>query len=496
MTARRSEREDVPIVQVRWFAKKRRGRKGGKQRKMSCVVRRREKRHSESFRRSTEKKLAPLFLFFSRSSKQRRGRRGRLDFLLCSARLWAAVTSVHRLVQKSDRAEKKTVRERGTESLTLIDQMAVVAAAAASAARRGLLSSAAAAARFSSLPLAAAGSRACFEHLINSSSRIAAVPSCSYAVQESSRRFSSTSSAPASFASSSSSSSAAVAEPKTLPSLSAPLVDPSTGQRIPGASFPLPADIFGLPSRPDILHRVVVWQLAKKRQGTGAAKNRAAVSGGGRKPWKQKGTGRARAGSIRSPLWVGGGKAHPPVPRSFETKCNKKVRRLALATALSARAAEGRLFVVSSGGGDGGGGGTSPPPSSASASASLASDGKTATLAKALAAMLPAGARPSALLADGGGDWFEKEEEEVEGDEENREAGGGGKNALRDKGAPPPPSVAAATALRRAASALPLVEVLSPVGLQPLSILRADFLVMTPEAVEAAAKRVRAQVKR
>lgn len=359
-------------------------------------------------------------------------------------------------------------------SLSSVDQMAVVVTFAAAAARRALT-------RFaSSLPLSAAGSssRILSEPLL-SNSRTHAVASCSYAVQESSfarRRFSSSSSS--TFASSA----AAASPPPPPPPLSAPLVDPSTGLRIPGASFPLPADVFGLPSRPDILHRVVTWQLAKKRQGTGAAKNRAAVSGGGRKPWKQKGTGRARAGSIRSPLWVGGGKAHPPVPRSFETKCNKKVRRLALATALSARAAEGRLFVVR----DDEKEKSSTSTSTSSSSSSLASDGKTATLARALAAMLPEGARPSALLADGGGNWFEHVED----------GGEDGEKALVDENAPPPPSVAAATALRRAASALPLVEVLSPAGLQPLSILRADFLVMTPEAVEAAARRVRAQVKR
>ena len=176
------------------------------------------------------------------------------------------------------------------------------------------------------------------------------------------------------------------------------------------------------------------------------------------------------------------------MPRSFETKCNKKVRRLALATALSARAAEGRLFVVK-----GEGERTTPT--------TLASDGKTATLAKALAAMLPSGARPSALLADGGGDWFEEEEKDEDEEEEEEEADGRGEEEGEEKKNDtlpplPPPSVAAATALRRAASALPLVEVLSPAGLQPLSILRADFLVMTPEAVEAAARRVRAQVKR
>lgn len=133
-------------------------------------------------------------------------------------------------------------------------------------------------------------------------------------------------------------------EPSTI---TVPTVDASTGAVVGTAA--LPADVFGAPVRPDILHRVVIWQQAKARAGTGAAKNRAAVRGGGRKPWKQKGTGRARAGSIRSPLWVGGGKAHPPVPRSFETGCNKRVRRLALAGALSARAAEGRLLVVEGG---------------------------------------------------------------------------------------------------------------------------------------------------
>lgn len=379
--------------------------------------------------------------------------------------------------------------------------MASVVAAAAAAARRALLSSAAAA-RCSSSSLsglgaaaaatAAGSSRACTEGLLGSSSRIAAVPSCSYAAAANGmssprRRFSSSA---ATFASSP----APPAPAGPGPALSAPLVDPATGRRVPGASFPLPADVFGLPSRPDILHRVVVWQLAKRRQGTGAAKTRANVRGGGRKPWKQKGTGRARAGSIRSPLWVGGGKAHAPVPRSFETKCNKRVRRLALATALSARAAEGRLFVVGGvGAGVGGAGAGAPPP------VSLAPDGKTATLARVLAAMLPAGARPSALLADGGGDWFEEvgEGEDGGGEEgDEAEGGGTGKNALAADGDAPPPSVAAATALRRAASALPLVEVLSPAGLQPLSILRADFLVMTPAAVEAAARRVRAQVKR
>ena len=137
------------------------------------------------------------------------------------------------------------------------------------------------------------------------------------------------------------------------PSISVALVDGATGSH--RGSTSLPSDIFAAPIRTDILHRVIRWQQAKARAGTEAAKNRAAVRGGGRKPWKQKGTGRARAGSIRSPLWVGGGKAHPPTPRSFEHGCNRRVRRAALAAALSARASEGRLLIVEGrlGGGDG-----------------------------------------------------------------------------------------------------------------------------------------------
>lgn len=100
-------------------------------------------------------------------------------------------------------------------------------------------------------------------------------------------------------------------------------------------SVELGGDIFNIPVRRDILHRVVRWQRAKKQQGTHKAKNRAEVSGGGRKPWKQKGTGRARQGSIRAPQWRGGGKAHGPVPRSHAHGLNKKVRRLGLKCALS-----------------------------------------------------------------------------------------------------------------------------------------------------------------
>ena len=97
----------------------------------------------------------------------------------------------------------------------------------------------------------------------------------------------------------------------------------------------LGGDIFNVPVRRDILHQVVRWQRAKKQQGTHKTKTRAEVRGGGRKPWRQKGTGRARQGSIRAPHWRGGGKAHGPVPRSHAHSLNKKVRRLGLKCALS-----------------------------------------------------------------------------------------------------------------------------------------------------------------
>lgn len=95
-----------------------------------------------------------------------------------------------------------------------------------------------------------------------------------------------------------------------------------------------------------LLYQMVRWQRAKKRSGTHAAKTRAEVSGGGAKPWRQKGTGRARAGSNTSPLWVGGGVAHGPKPHSYEFAMNKKERRKALVVALSERQQENCLLVV------------------------------------------------------------------------------------------------------------------------------------------------------
>lgn len=104
--------------------------------------------------------------------------------------------------------------------------------------------------------------------------------------------------------------------------------------------------LFGAAVNEDLLYRAVRMQLANRRQGTHSTKTRAEVSGGGRKPWRQKGTGRARAGSRRSPLWVGGGTTFGPKPRSYETKLTRKMKRGALFSALSDRAREERLTLI------------------------------------------------------------------------------------------------------------------------------------------------------
>ncbi|MBO9367675.1 MAG: 50S ribosomal protein L4 [Chloroflexi bacterium] len=108
----------------------------------------------------------------------------------------------------------------------------------------------------------------------------------------------------------------------------------------------LPATIFEAPIRPDLMHQAYVRQMANARLGTHDTKTRGEVSGGGRKPWRQKGTGRARQGSIRAPQWVGGGKVHTPHPRSYRQEMPKKMRRAALRSALSAKAAESGIVVV------------------------------------------------------------------------------------------------------------------------------------------------------
>lgn len=108
----------------------------------------------------------------------------------------------------------------------------------------------------------------------------------------------------------------------------------------------LPADIFEAPIRKDLMHQALVRQLANARQGTHSTKTRGEVSGGGKKPWKQKGTGRARQGSTRAPQWKGGGKVHTPKPRDYTLKMPRQMRRAALRSALSAKAAEAQIVVV------------------------------------------------------------------------------------------------------------------------------------------------------
>jgi large subunit ribosomal protein L4 len=111
-------------------------------------------------------------------------------------------------------------------------------------------------------------------------------------------------------------------------------------------SIELDATTFGIEPNVPVMHQVVTAQLAARRSGTQSTKTRAEVSGGGRKPWKQKGTGRARQGSTRSPNWIGGGVALGPKPRSYAQKTPKKMIKLALRSALSDRASEDKVIVV------------------------------------------------------------------------------------------------------------------------------------------------------
>lgn len=108
----------------------------------------------------------------------------------------------------------------------------------------------------------------------------------------------------------------------------------------------LHADVFAVKPNEAVVHQVVTAQRAGERSGTAATKTRGMVSGGGTKPWRQKGTGRARAGSIRSPLWTGGGVVFGPSPRDYGKRVPRKMRRLALRSALSSKAASGSLVVV------------------------------------------------------------------------------------------------------------------------------------------------------
>jgi large subunit ribosomal protein L4 len=179
-------------------------------------------------------------------------------------------------------------------------------------------------------------------------------------------------------------------------------------------------EVFGLPVRRDILARVVNWQLAKRRAGTHKAKGVSEISGTSKKPYKQKGTGRARQGSLRSPQFRGGAVIFGPVVRSHEFDLQKKVRRLGLKTALSAKQAEGKLVVID---------------------AARIDEAKT----KALRTRLDALGWDSVLIIDGG---------------------------TVDAG------------FARAARNLPKVDVLPTQGANVYDILRRDTLVLTKDAVQ------------
>jgi large subunit ribosomal protein L4 len=123
-------------------------------------------------------------------------------------------------------------------------------------------------------------------------------------------------------------------------------IDVLNAEGAKAGSVELPDDIFDVQANIPLMHQVVVAQLAAARQGTAKAKTRGEVAGGGRKPYKQKGTGRARQGSIRAPQFAGGGVVHGPVPRDYSQRTPKKMKAAALRGALSDRARDGRVYVV------------------------------------------------------------------------------------------------------------------------------------------------------
>ncbi|ERI95364.1 50S ribosomal protein L4 [Clostridiales bacterium oral taxon 876 str. F0540] len=118
------------------------------------------------------------------------------------------------------------------------------------------------------------------------------------------------------------------------------------GQKV--GDIQLAESVFGAPINTDVMHQVVVAQLANKRQGTQSAKTRAEVSGGGIKPWRQKGTGRARQGSTRSPQWIHGGIVFAPKPRDYSMAIPKKMKRVALKAALSSKVVDNNIVVLES----------------------------------------------------------------------------------------------------------------------------------------------------
>ena len=134
----------------------------------------------------------------------------------------------------------------------------------------------------------------------------------------------------------------------TAPTTTTLTVDVRTPSGTAGRTVELPADVFGVQVNIPLIHQVVVAQLAAARQGTHKTKTRGEVSGGGRKPYRQKGTGRARQGSTRAPQFAGGGVVHGPVPRDYAQRTPKKMKAAALRGALSDRARHGRIHVVES----------------------------------------------------------------------------------------------------------------------------------------------------
>jgi large subunit ribosomal protein L4 len=125
-----------------------------------------------------------------------------------------------------------------------------------------------------------------------------------------------------------------------------PTVDIYNIDRTVVGQLELSNSVFAVAVKPHVMHEVVLYQLAKRRAGTVQTKGRSDVAGGGKKPWRQKGTGRARAGTSRSPIWRGGGTIHGPHPRSYDMRVPKKVRRLALKMALSQKLLDQELTIL------------------------------------------------------------------------------------------------------------------------------------------------------
>ncbi len=135
-------------------------------------------------------------------------------------------------------------------------------------------------------------------------------------------------------------------EATPLPEAEKPRVFEPTPVSVQVVTPVLKDEIFGVEPRPHLLHQVVAMQLNNRRAGTASTKTKGLVRGGGKKPWRQKGTGRARAGSIRSPLWVGGGTIFGPQPRDYSYRLPRKARREALLSALSLKNRDGRIIVL------------------------------------------------------------------------------------------------------------------------------------------------------